>query len=148
MRPKQPYTYIAGPFFSEKQIEFVAEIEDALSECAFNYYSPRSEGTLLAQTEEEKQANKKRIYDTNVERIQGADTILAIIDDRDVGTIWEMGYATALGKRVITISNLSYGLNVMLAESVQAHVLSVEDALAAIVDPSYQGELKGMKGIY
>ena len=138
--------YIAAPFFTKKQVAFVESIEQALATCGFEYYSPRSDGILLDQTEEERQKNKKRVYDANVDNICAADHMVAVIDDRDIGTIWEMGYAKAIGVPTITISNESYGLNVMLAESVQAHVLQLDDMIRALDDPSYKGEL--LTGVY
>lgn len=138
--------YIAGPFFNHGQLALIKDIEDSLNVAEIEYYSPRSEGILITQIEEEKQKNKKRIYETNIHKIADCDKVLAVIDDRDIGTIWEMGYATGLNIPVITISNESYGLNVMLAESVQAHVLWISDAIKAIKDDSYTGEL--LKGVH
>jgi len=140
--------YIASPFFKPAQVEFVKMIEDSLADNNIPYYSPRSEGVLIHQTEEEKAIRKKRIYDANVFNIKESTHVLAVIDDRDIGTIWEMGYATAYGIPVVTISNNKYGLNVMLAESVQAHTLFMNDALRALTDPAFQGELVDMKGIH
>ena len=138
--------YIAAPFFTKKQVDFVESIEQALATCGEEYYSPRSDGVLMKQTEEERQANKKKIYDKNVAKICESDFMVAVIDDRDIGTIWEMGYAKAMNIPTVTISNESYGLNVMLAESVQAHVLHLDDMIRAIDDPSYKGEL--LTGVY
>ena len=135
--------YIAGPFFNEKQICFIEDIENLFKVNRMPFYSPRSEGVLLDLDEEARQKAKKAIYDTNVTRIKNCSIMVAVIDDRDTGTIWEMGYAAALGKPIISISNESYGLNVMLAESVQAHVKNLEDLYIAIVDPEFKGELLG-----
>ena len=140
------YIYLAGPFFKPHEVEAISKIEKELTDKEILFYSPRWEGVLITQSEEEKQANKKRIYDRNVEMISGASKVLAIIDDRDIGTIWEMGFATGLKIPVITISSQSYGLNVMLAESVQAHVLNINDAIEAILNNSFKGEL--LKGVF
>ena len=78
--------------------------------------------------------------------ISACSKVLAVIDDRDIGTIWEMGYATGKEIPVITISNSSYGLNVMLAESVQAHTIRIEDAIKAIKNNRFRGEL--LEGVY
>jgi len=138
--------YIAGPFFNEKQVNFINQIEKALNKNRLEYFSPRSEGVLLSMSEEDKAKSKRDIYESNIGHIKDASLMVAVIDDRDVGTIWEMGYGTALGIPIISISNHSYGLNVMLAESVSAHVLSIEEMLVAIHDPDYKGQL--IKGIY
>jgi nucleoside 2-deoxyribosyltransferase len=138
--------YIASPFFKPHEVDFVKEIEDALHAADMNFFSPRSEGVLMKMDEAGKTLNKAAIYLSNVTNIAKATHVVAVIDDRDVGTIWEMGYATAAGKNVISISNQSYGLNVMLAESVQAHVRNIPNMIEAILNPGYSGEL--LEGVY
>ena len=138
--------YIASPFFNKEQVSFVESIEKALNAASIAHYSPRSEGILLNQTEEEKQKNKRHIYKININMISACSKVLAVIDDRDIGTIWEMGYATGKEIPVITISNSSYCLNVMLAESVQAHTIRIEDAIKAIKNNRFRGEL--LEGVY
>jgi len=138
--------YIASPFFNQEQLDFVKAIESALNRKRIDYFSPRSTGVLLDMTEEEKQKRKKEIYNDNVKNIDMCTLMIAVIDDKDVGTMWEMGYATAKGKPIISISNKNYGLNVMLAESVRAHVLDIPQMFAAIYDPYYSGEI--IRGVY
>jgi nucleoside 2-deoxyribosyltransferase len=134
--------YIASPFFNAKQLDFVAKIEDRLHKEDFVFFSPRKVGILLDMDEKERQNSKAEIYNSNISAIDGSSIIVAVIDDRDIGTIWEMGYAVAQGKRVISISNENYGLNIMLAESVQAHVNSIEDMVQALINPHYKGMLQ------
>lgn len=134
--------YIGAPFFTPKQLKLVQDIENVLKRNRILYYSPRSEGVLINLTEKERAKEKQRIYKTNIDNIDDCSMMIAVIDDRDIGTIWEMGYATSAGKPIISLSNQDYGLNVMLAESVQAHVKNLEEMLLAIYDPSYKGHLQ------
>lgn len=134
--------YIASPFFNPKQLDFVAKIEDTLYKEDFLFFSPRKVGILLDMEEGERQASKADIYRSNIDAIEGCDTIVAVIDDRDIGTIWEMGYAIGRNKRVISISNENYGLNIMLAESVQAHVNDLDDMVQALINKQYRGMLQ------
>ncbi len=127
--------YIASPFFKESELNFVKLIEDNLEKYAIDYFSPRNEGVLQNLTEEEKQIQKSRIYQSNIDNIRLCDTMVAVIDGRDTGTIWEMGYASALKKDIISISNKSYGLNVMLAESVRIHLGDIQLLIQAIRTP-------------
>ena len=51
--------------------------------------------------------------------------ILAVIDDFDIGVIWEVGFAFGIsfGKLpVVTYTDKNYGLNAMLVESAIAHI--------------------------
>jgi len=131
--------YLAAPFFNEKQLAFVESIENVLISAKLDFYSPRSEGVLSSQTQEEKMKNKRAIYDKNIENLDKCDLMVAVIDGRDTGTIWEMGYAIGKGVTVISISNEGYGLNIMLAESVQAHTKSLGEMLYSITYPEYSG---------
>ena len=49
-------------------------------------------------------AEQGRIFTEN-DAIKNADMVVAVIDgaDADSGTSWEMGYASALGKKVIAL---------------------------------------------
>lgn len=134
--------YIAAPFFKTEQVAMVEQIEKALSLNGYGFYSPRSDGILLDLPETERQSRKRIIYDTNIMKLLASDSMIAVIDDRDIGTIWEMGYGKAIGLHTVTISSKSYGLNVMLAESVQAHVLNTDDMIKALLDTDYKGELQ------
>ena len=133
--------YIAAPFFNADQVATVAMIEAKLDSANMAYFSPRSEGTLLEMTSKEKIQHMDRIFKSNIDNMVKANIIIAVIDGRDIGTIWEMGFAYALGKTVISYTNMDHGLNVMLAKSVQAHVKSMVDLMIAIDDPEFKGEL-------
>ena len=132
--------YIAGPFFNEKQVDMIEAIENVLDFNAMQYYSPRSEGVLMNMTPEEKKARMKYIFDKNIEMLDKADTVVAVIDDYDTGTVFEIGYAFAKGKRIITITGNYYGVNVMINECIEAHCTSVEQIPQAI-----RGSFKGQK---
>jgi len=54
--------------------------------------------------------------------------VLAVIDDYDVGMVWECGFefGISLGKvPIVTYTDQDYGLNVMLRESAIAHIRGV-----------------------
>lgn len=137
--------YIAAPFFTASQLSLVVRIEELLEEQNIPYFSPRSSGTLIDMTEEERKAAKKEIYDLNIYKIEESDVMIACIDDFDTGTVFEMGYGAARGKRMISTSANGHGLNVMLAEPVQAHTTNLDDVLKALLNPLYQGvEVTGL----
>ena len=105
--------YFAGPWFTEKSAAFYDAILDISSNCdLFTYYQifyPRC------------QVNKKPsdAFIKNVANIQDADVVVAFVDEKDVGTAWEIGMAYSLGKKVILLgldetTFLSH-TNVMLA---------------------------------
>ena len=128
------HVYIAGPFFNPEQCSSISKIENLLSFLDISFFSPRSAGVLLDMNQEDKRKNYDRIYQLNVDNIKKADTIVAVIDDRDIGTIWEIGYAAALGKDIITYTAYDYGLNIMLAKCVRYHAKDINQIKLALLN--------------
>jgi nucleoside 2-deoxyribosyltransferase len=137
--------YLAGPFFNDKQNETISRIEDEFDKHNLNYFSPRKSGGVIAHlSPEDRLKESKRIYDKNVEEMINANILFAVVDGRDTGTVYEMGYFKALADRrssdleksaaehkrySITYTNENFGLNIMLKESVDAHVVGVGDLI-------------------
>tara|TARA_X000001388_G_C2217875_1_gene117992 strand:- start:414 stop:977 length:564 start_codon:yes stop_codon:yes gene_type:complete len=135
--------YLAGPFFNEKQIETISTIESEFDKYGFDYFSPRKSGGVISHlSPEDRLKESKRIYDSNISAMIDANVLFAIVDGRDTGTVYEMGYFRALTdhfkykselsaveqKRYsITYTNENFGLNIMLKESVDAHIVGLED---------------------
>ena len=61
----------------------------------------------------------KNIFDSNIEAIKNSKYVLAITDEKDMGTIWEAGYAYGIGKPVIYVAVTleDKPFNIMLSES-------------------------------
>lgn len=133
--------YIAGPFFNEDQVALVEAIEAVLTFNNMPFYSPRSEGVLFHMTQEEKAARMKYIFDKNIEMLDKCDKVVAIIDNYDTGTVFEIGYAFAKEKKIITVTDNYYGVNVMINECIVAHCLTVEQIPQAV-----RGSFTGIKG--
>ena len=136
-------TYLAGPFFNDKQVNFIQKIEDEFDKYGFDYFSPRKSGGVISHlSPEDRTKESKRIYDSNVSEMLDANVLFAIIDGRDTGTVYEMGYFKALSDHLryksekaekdlkrysITCTNENFGLNIMLKESVDAHLVGDND---------------------
>lgn len=52
---------------------------------------------------------------------------------RDPGTYWELGYAHAIGKHIITYSQYGFDVNVMIGESCVAHTKSWDELKEALM---------------
>lgn len=136
--------YIAGPFFNEEQISLIEAIEAVLIFNNIPHYSPRSEGVLFNMTREEKLARMDYIFNKNVEMLNECDTVIAVIDNYDTGTVWELGYAFAKNKRIITITDHCYTLNIMIRNCVEQHCMRVEELPQAIANKGnnqYKGDV-------
>tara|TARA_R110002049_G_scaffold80104_3_gene203849 strand:- start:825 stop:1394 length:570 start_codon:yes stop_codon:yes gene_type:complete len=135
--------YLAGPFFNPKQIETIEAIEKEFDKYGFDYFSPRKSGGVISHlSPEDRTKASKSIYDSNISAMIDANVLFAIVDGRDTGTVYEMGYFRALTdhfkfksensaaehKRYsITYTNENFGLNIMLKESVDAHIVGIKD---------------------
>lgn len=108
--------YLASPFFNDEQrwrMEFVLDI---LRDHGYIVYAPFEHGIVAANEDSD------TIYKTfmsNVEAIQSSRRVLAITDGKDMGTIWEAGYAYGIGKPVVYYAETlgKNPFNLMLSES-------------------------------
>lgn len=136
--------YLAGPFFKTEQYTTILNLERLLEEAGVDYYSPRKDGVLVNMTPEERKASAKRIFAINVAKIKTCDVVVAVVDDRDPGTTWELGYASCLKHLfekpvILTYTAHDYGLNVMIQECVDAHARSLAD-LRKMIDRAISGK--------
>jgi len=134
--------YIAAPFFDKVQVNVVKRIEEVLHKAGIEYFSPRSEGTLIEMNTEERAKKMNDIFQSNVAHMDWSTHCVAFIDGYDKGTVWEMGYMFAKGKKIITFTNSYYGINVMLNESIEAHCVEFDEILEGL-----KGIFKGVKTI-
>lgn len=128
--------YIAAPFFNEEQLDVVRKIELLLEREGVDFFSPRSEGILKDLNVEQRKLEMGRLFRSNVDHMDWCTHCVAVVDDYDTGTVWEMGYLYATHKKLITFSACYHGINVMLNESIVAHCITYE----SIID--------GLKGIF
>jgi nucleoside 2-deoxyribosyltransferase len=121
--------YLASGFFNSKQISLVGEIEHMAQEIGIDLYSPRRDGpgTLKDMTQVERDKIAPKIFADNCYQIESSDVVLAVIDDRDTGTVWEMGYSHGVGTVIVSFSNENFGMNVMMKGCVKKHVLGLVD---------------------
>ncbi|MCC7564848.1 MAG: nucleoside 2-deoxyribosyltransferase domain-containing protein, partial [Methanomicrobiaceae archaeon] len=94
--------YLAAPLFSEAEQQYNLVIHDLLTRHLFDVYLPQEVGDNSGCRDK---AEHDRIFKKHVEALNAADIVVAICDgpDADSGTAWEMGYAYALGKRVVVL---------------------------------------------
>ena len=130
--------YLAAPFFTPEQVRVVERLERAIEDTGNQLYSPRTDGVLSKMSLEDRALSKRKIFDTNCREIAAADMVLAVVDGRDQGVTWEIGYAHGLrddcggdleDKLIVTYTDQNYGLNVMIQECVDAHCRGMAAAL-------------------
>lgn len=124
--------YLAAPFFNPDQLALVRQLEkivDVYSE--LTCFSPRREGGIIEGASREERAKMAPvIFSSNCSAIDSCDLVFAVIDGRDVGVTWEIGYAFAREKPIVTFTNQDFGLNVMIRECVTCHVMGLDQVRA------------------
>ena len=118
--------YFASPFFTPEQVEREERLKAKLRELGFEVWSPKEmchlnkNATISEQTE---------VFNGNLSAMDKVDGVFAVTDGKDIGTIWEAGYAYALGKPIIyyceTLGKNVF--NVMLARSGRLVITNFED---------------------
>jgi len=135
------HVYLAAPLFSEAERNYNLSIAGLLRKNFFDVFLPQETGDDSETRNKEEQS---RIFADNLTALKNSDILIAIIDgaDADSGTSWEMGYASALGKKVIALrtdfrrSSSHEKVNLMLEES-STVVTSAEELLEAIKSPLF-----------
>ena len=91
-------------------------VKNALRYEGYTVYSPRENGILTPDATDEV---RTKIFKENCEAIQKSHRILAITDEKDIGTIWEAGYAYGIGKEIVYYAETlgDNPFNVMLGKS-------------------------------
>lgn len=130
--------YCAGPFFNPQQLAAMEGIEGVLEKFDVELFKPRNGAASAKKLNKDIGAGKdpspqtrRQVFLDNVNNIDDADLLIALIDDRDIGTIFEIGYACKAGVPIITFTNQNYGMNLMLAESTLAHCKGLEQLAEA-----------------
>lgn len=89
---KKGLVYLAGPFFTLSEKLFVSECRNLLQAMGTNVFSPYHD---VGEGKAEDVAPK------DIEKLRECTCVFAIVDGLDSGTIFEVGYAVAIGKKVV-----------------------------------------------
>ena len=96
--------YIAGPLFDDHEREYLEKITKLVESYGFDSFLPHRDAGLV--TGEFTREKKEKIFDVDIEHLEPADLVVALLTGRDVdsGTAAEIGYAYKSGKTLIGIS--------------------------------------------
>jgi nucleoside 2-deoxyribosyltransferase len=103
---KKGLVYLAGPFFTLNAKLFVSECRNILQAMEVQVFSPYHD---VGEGKAEDVAPK------DIEKLKDCSCVFAIVDGLDSGTLFEVGYAVALGKKVVAyVENETEGALKML----------------------------------
>lgn len=147
--------YFASPWFNPDQAEREERVKGRLRELGFNVWSPKDNCVCSPIADEEL---RQEVFGDNVYNIETCDILFAITDGKDMGTIWEAGFANGINymlnptdKRIIIIYYCETlgpngQFNLMLAQSGDIVVTKFED-LDKLPDLIREGEGLAYVGI-
>lgn len=108
--------YFASPFFNPEQVEREERMIKHLRQLGFEVFSPKESCHLDAKASAN---SREKVFTDNCNAIKSSKAVFAVTDGKDMGTIWEAGYAYGINKPVIyyaeTLGNNQF--NLMLAQS-------------------------------
>jgi nucleoside 2-deoxyribosyltransferase len=90
-----PLVYLAGPFFTLAELWLIDQARTNLREMGLRVFSPYHDVG---------HGSADDVVELDLKAIRECDAIYAIADSMDSGTIFEVGYARALGKPVVFYS--------------------------------------------
>lgn len=126
----RPLVYLAGPFFSDLQRANINLLERLLADVGLTVYSPGRDGVVLKPNAHPDE--RAHVMRENLCAMDYAQFCVATVDDRDTGTVFEMGYLHKANKPVVAVAFQAKRMNVMLAEACLAFAKD-EDALRCIL---------------
>ncbi|MBM6753387.1 nucleoside 2-deoxyribosyltransferase [Lactobacillus alvi] len=127
--------YLAGPFFSTKQITRIEKVEKALTnnQTVTSYFSPRlSDENSQSSAPEGSPAWAKQIFKKDVAEIDKADALVVVADyvhaNMDSGTAFEVGYAYNANKPIIILQELTdEPLNLMIGQAAHYYTQNINE---------------------
>ena len=156
---KNMKVYFASPWFNPDQLEREERVKGRLRELGFNVWSPKDNCVCSPIADE---AMRNKVFKDNCDNIADCDIIFAITDGKDMGTIWEAGYANGInkvsknlfgriGKQIIVIYYCETlgpngQFNLMLAQSGDIVITKFED-LDKLPELTHKGEGLAYVGI-
>lgn len=89
--------YLAGPGFTEQQLDRIHQVENMFDKMEVEYYSPFKKGNRLDTNVDPEllKLNVQLIFDENLDCLRKCSKVVALVDDLDKGTLFEIGYFVA-----------------------------------------------------
>ena len=137
--------YFASPFFNEEQVEREERMIKHLRNLGFSVFSPKEASLLDAKAS---QLSRKQTFEGNCEAINNSRAVFAVTDGKDMGTIWEAGYAYGINKPVIYFAETlgDNKFNLMLAQSGRDVFMSQDEVTYGALIDSLNGASRRYRG--
>lgn len=140
--------YFASPFFNPEQVEREERMIAHLRDLGFTVFSPKESCHLEAKSSTQ---SREEVFASNCNAIKSSRAVFAVTDGKDMGTIWEAGYAYGINKPVVYFAETlgDNQFNLMLAQSGRDVFTSQKEVTSgALIDVlsgrsrSYRGDIE------
>ncbi len=134
----KPHVYLASGWFNPEQKRQMDEVYRVLLDFRLkgelDFFSPFYDGIVLkGKSDPDWRAKMKAVWDLDIKKVTESDLIIGCTQDHDVGTIFELGYASAKGIPILCYnSQPELGLNVMLSQEARGFCKSPTDLTEAL----------------
>ena len=100
MKPvnRNPFVYIASPFFNEREVTVVEQIKEVLKRNSLSFFSPKDDMLYDPHT-----MTPADVLKVNVQALYNTDVTVCVTDGKDPGTLFEAGWCYAQGIPIIYI---------------------------------------------
>lgn len=88
---KEIVAYLAGPFFSEQETNWVNYVKKMLELRNISVLSPMHSNGIVKP--DSSYTERKKVFDLDIQLLESANVVIALLDHNDVGTSFEIGYA-------------------------------------------------------
>jgi sugar/nucleoside kinase (ribokinase family) len=119
--------YLASPFFSKPEVDWVKLITDRIEGASFKVLSPSRENGII--NKETPVDERKNIFAADLELLRQSDIMVALLDNGDPGTCFEVGLAYERGIPIIALKTSQFELNNMLLCGCNIIVDSIEELI-------------------
>lgn len=131
--------YIAGGWFSPEQLGLIKGMEKACVEAGLSAFSPRKANLWKPGDPME------QVVNGNIKAMTEADFILASTEGKDMGTLWECGYAYCENIPVIYYYPKYEPFNIMLAATAHNVVRSYGNMSDVLIGIKASGVIAKVK---
>ena len=129
----KPHIYLASGWFNPEQKKQINEVYEVLKRTELDFFSPFYDGIVLTKDDPNLAKKMKIVWWVDTEMVRRSHLVIVCTQDHDVGTIYEAGFAGALGIPVLCYnSQPELGLNVMLAQAAKGFCKTPEELNKAI----------------
>ena len=122
--------YLAGPFFSKAELNWVNYIHECLEGCGVNVLSPYKENGIVDINTSMNDRNY--IFNSDLELLHRSDIVVALLDHNDPGTCFEIGYAYSEKIPIIGLKTSKDMFNNMILIGCNRICNSVEELVSEV----------------